>query len=1242
MSENSYETIQQGSGGNKKLWVIIGGVLIFGLIAMAVFGLFLAYSLGWFGGGSDIIVGFPDEDNNFDLYLVTMGDSEDEGVRLLKEAPIEDSLFYIFQEYGIAKMIQGAGFVPDSQYIFLSYTDDDESVFEQMKTNEDEPDDLFSSDAYPFVVAFPEQETVMIVEYSDDEVRCYAAPFGEEADRLAKGFDCLLLPDGENMVVVEEDEGEYTFTAVNTTTEDENEFLVLEAMLDIYMVSPDGTFLAYLEAADDEMELHMVDIAGEDDEKVADGFGIPDLGFAPTTNDFYYIVEDDEGNLALYVNDENDPIAEGMMMSAQFGPHGEHLIYIAGDEPDDLVVASYSLKDEESVEIADGEGLQFAVIQNPASVVVKETSDDGDETYYASSPDGEDVEEIMDMKDVMYSYVWSAPGHDYVYLVAYTEDGASAFAYPIGGEGYFFVEEWSDVVLLNVSPNNKYLAFSGVEDEGDDAILYYVDLAAEDDPEELDDDVEWIENAVFTKNSKELLYTATTGSDYDEVGVNLVAIDDPDPDTLYDEAYLLDAAWANVDPFEVASFSSLQVGESYCPGAVTLSVGDPVDASLGEGETLCFRFSTGSDEVWHIDVDSSDGEQDLDASLLDREGNELAYSDDGVWDYDPWLAINFPSGGVYYVEVSDLNGVAGDITIELLEGEESFNNAEEMEIGEEVVGTITFDPPLYLDSPEFEEGPIGGLAGVVYKVELEAGTTATFSVTNEDDAEIYMLILDEDRYWIEEDDSASDYGESTLIFTPLESGSFYLMLAYFSEVEPETVSMDFYLYSIAEAAVGDDGGYFGEISYGETVFGDLSNGARDQWEFYGYADETVLISLESNDFDSFLELQDPYGTQVAYDDDSGGDRNSEVEYTLLESGYYTIVARSYGDSGSGEYELSLEEVIIEAVEPGESGGTIVMDGMVNGSLADGAEGLWEFEGAAGDVISIFLYSEEFDCVVELLDPDGNEVAYDDDSGENGDSLISDYELETSGTFTIVARAYGNSGSGAYELYLYTDDGAQAEPTETPEGQEGNIEYGDSMTTTLVAGAEDFWVFEGSEGDAITISLSSEDFDAYLELYDEDDTLIAYNDDGAGTSDSLLWGVVLPETGGYAILARSYGNTFGGEYTLELEEETFPIEASLDYGDSETFAVEPGEHLVFSFSGTTGDVISIAVESEDFDTYLELRDDSGNVLESNDDADGTTDSMIISFELTDTGTYLIVASAYRAYDEGDLTVSLTQN
>lgn len=74
-----------------------------------------------------------------------------------------------------------------------------------------------------------------------------------------------------------------------------------------------------------------------------------------------------------------------------------------------------------------------------------------------------------------------------------------------------------------------------------------------------------------------------------------------------------------------------------------------------------------------------------------------------------------------------------------------------------------------------------------------------------------------------------------------------------------------------------------------------------------------------------------------------------------------------------------------------------------------------FEGTAGQAVSLSAREavpEQVDPLIVLLDPNGNPIAGDDDFGGNLDSLIDDFALPVTGTYTLlVSHAEGGYASG---------------------------------------------------------------------------------------------------------------------------------------------------------------------------------------------------------------------------------------
>ena len=95
---------------------------------------------------------------------------------------------------------------------------------------------------------------------------------------------------------------------------------------------------------------------------------------------------------------------------------------------------------------------------------------------------------------------------------------------------------------------------------------------------------------------------------------------------------------------------------------------------------------------------------------------------------------------------------------------------------------------------------------------------------------------------------------------------------------------------------------------------------------------------------------------------------------------------------------------------------------------------WTYDGTAGEVLSIEvradfpandasaevrLEEELFDTYVYLFDPDGNLIAENDDiqSGIQTDSQIDEFELPTTGEYTIEVRSWSDLSGGFYSLSL---------------------------------------------------------------------------------------------------------------------------------------------------------------------------------------------------------------------------------
>ena len=96
----------------------------------------------------------------------------------------------------------------------------------------------------------------------------------------------------------------------------------------------------------------------------------------------------------------------------------------------------------------------------------------------------------------------------------------------------------------------------------------------------------------------------------------------------------------------------------------------------------------------------------------------------------------------------------------------------------------------------------------------------------------------------------------------------------------------------------------GNLQAGDGV--GWSFGYYDEWTYSATAGQRVVITMDSEDVDAYLEVLREDGTQVAWDDDGGTDRNARVEFRAPATAPYTIVARSLFSDETGRYVIRVE------------------------------------------------------------------------------------------------------------------------------------------------------------------------------------------------------------------------------------------------------------------------------------------------------------------------------------------------
>jgi hypothetical protein len=326
--------------------------------------------------------------------------------------------------------------------------------------------------------------------------------------------------------------------------------------------------------------------------------------------------------------------------------------------------------------------------------------------------------------------------------------------------------------------------------------------------------------------------------------------------------------------------------------------------------------------------------------------------------------------------------------------------------------------------------------------------------------------------------------------------------------------------------------------------------------------------------------------------------------------------------------------------------TIRVGQTVNGRLTASdprlAEGeafhVYRFEVQQGERLTATMRSAAVDSYLRLMRPVGGITEMlqgDDDSGGDRDARIR-WVAPAAGTYYLVAHALGGDSYGDYTLSLeQTAPPRAARPASIRIGETRNGSLGDSSGTLEDGGEEllyDLYSVQLRGGQRISITMSSEDFDAYLEfgpLNGTDVDVTASDDDGAGVTNARLR-VEAPADGVYGIRARAFSGSGRGGYTLRIEETAARTAQPLTAGQGITDQLDD-EHVLWLYRGQAGEQVTITMESAEFDTYVELGRMQGgafSVLAENDDDDdaGTTNSRLV-FTLPAAGEYVIRARAF---------------
>ncbi|MBN1963432.1 MAG: PPC domain-containing protein, partial [Anaerolineae bacterium] len=385
----------------------------------------------------------------------------------------------------------------------------------------------------------------------------------------------------------------------------------------------------------------------------------------------------------------------------------------------------------------------------------------------------------------------------------------------------------------------------------------------------------------------------------------------------YSDSYTITLSTGGEGPVVVETpVVPVPVGELPAVAGV-LVPGRSASAYLAEGMTGTWVLEATAGDVLTIAAYSYDFDTVL--ALVDANGNEVAYDDDGGAGLNSlirgWVA---PATGAYTVRLHDFaDNDSGEYTLLVLPGDQ-FVLPPTWDQGPVPfgVGAGSFTADVSVNVYSFAVG--AGNVPMDLQLDVIAGTIYSGELWDADGYYLMYFVPGEavrvetpGTYYLALYGGTGDYRFS---FGPVGSGSSVPPVVTPTPIPP-TVPPTLPpsptweptpTYVPTEAPAG----VTARIAFGQSLTGNLAPGANDYWVFIASAGQTIRIDLTATDdaFDTTLTLRNPNGIDIAYDDDGGPNYNSMLsDFVLPVDGMYTIRVGSFANAGGGPYTITLTD-----------------------------------------------------------------------------------------------------------------------------------------------------------------------------------------------------------------------------------------------------------------------------------------------------------------------------------------------
>lgn len=770
----------------KKKWVLallIGIPLVCCLMVLVVAVLVLLATGTLSSGRSSqhILLGFTNPAEQTDLYLLRLGDGLSQGTVLVEDARVSSWYLNYYQEgqaYSLGSYYeQFGGFVPEKKLLVYWYEDEEGTVHIQRQyLNQDFASQVYhSQDLQGYGRVLNDGEDIFFKTEIDGEERCYISSDGETAQRITQGDTCNINASGAFILTTTVDEAEITLTRLNL--DGSQEVTLIDGQKDVagYRVSYDGSRIAYVSGAGAQqvtlLEGSRATVLAQSDAV----YRVLDYDFSSQANTLFFIAEDEQGELQLYLMDDSRPVwvATGFSLRAQLSRDGNTLIYAVGDDIQGYSVFSYAVNRRQSTEILQGNQIRISLVDELGRVLI--TQQDGDEmTVYSAALDGRDVVQLFRDRDAYHGFILRHPALPGIFIHTYDHDGEHSIFYtPIDVDsGYYLFKEYITLEVKDISPDGDWLLTVANKNNRDEPALTLIPLTPDQTPVILDESRYGFTTAVFSESGKDVYYTMRVGGDPDERIVRRVSTSGELPaETLYEGVNLLDVQWTRINAFTASLFYEPLQSTSTCPGALVINPGNIMEGTLTEDGAACYRFSGIAGQLFTFNGTADDFDAALE--LYDREGTLIDADDDSGLDLNARLVFSLPDDGTYFIKVFAYDGGSGTYSLSMQEGINDAAIAIPLEANRLTRDSINNSDDIYLESIDYHT------YGVMFYFDGNADEVITIDVIADSQGsqiDPFIYLFDASMNILTTDDDSGEGYDAQINYILPATGRYYILV----------------------------------------------------------------------------------------------------------------------------------------------------------------------------------------------------------------------------------------------------------------------------------------------------------------------------------------------------------------------------------------------------------------------------------------------------------------------------------